>query len=112
MNSKRAVNAKKLIKDYDITLRRLENAAEKLQSDLCVYGMFEPEEMCKLEDSFEETFKKLHAEEKAAAERKKAGKTKPSSRKNADAGSNKADLASKNGQIREESLIKKQKMIL
>lgn len=95
MNSKRAVNAKKLIKDYDITLRRLENAAEKLQSDLCVYGMFEPEEMCKLEDSFEETFKKLHAEEKAAAERKKAGKTKPSSGKAADAGSNKADLASK-----------------
>lgn len=93
--------------------RRLENAAEKLQSDLCVYGMFEPEEMCKLEDSFEETFKKLHEEEKAAAERKKVGKTKPSSRKNAlTAGSNKADLASKNGQIREESLIKKQKMIL
>ena len=29
------------------------------------------------------------------SERKKAGKTKPSSRKNADAGSNKADLASK-----------------
>ena len=73
----------------------MENAAEKLQSDLCVYGMFEPEEMCKLEDSFEETFKKLHAEEKAAAERKKSGKTKPSSCKNADAGSNKADLASK-----------------
>lgn len=95
MNSKRAVNAKKLIKDYDITLRRLENAAEKLQSDLCVYGMFEPEEMCKLEDSFEETFKKLHEEEKAAAERKKAGKTKPSSCKNADTGSNKAALASK-----------------
>lgn len=112
MNSKRAVNAKKLIKDYDITLRRLENAAEKLQSDLCVYGMFEPEEMCKLEDSFEETFKKLHAEEKAAAERKKPKKPSRLPAKMPTPAQTRRISLQKNGQIREESLIKKQKMIL